>query len=406
MTRPTTSRAARVAACLVAVAASTSAGCGQIIGLGNLHPRVAQPYHLIGRWDTSASSKSAGIASAVAEWPGSGVFATFTGTGVGVDLLESPNAAYGNYDSIVVEIDGVPSMPMKLDPAHCPKGECHLGLASGLAATKTHTVAFYKTTDSTYGGRITFQSFVPVAPGRMVDSFSPFAHQIEFIGDDIAVGRAVRETQTTPCATIDEGESDEYLSFAAILARHYGAERHNLSACLSGVYESNGDVPLLPAIYPEVLPSEAGNLWSMDPASSAWQPELVVVNLGGYGDFGSTKSSFEAPSSAEETFEKGFEKAYESFLRTVRAAHPSAFILVVAGDGYGGHIDHTVASSFVEAVVSDLTTSGEESSSTLAFYSAPVQPSYACAYYPNVPDQDAMAAEIEAQIRKSPLAWP
>ena len=52
-------------------------------------------FHLFGRWDTTTTPPTMASANAVAQWPGSGIKATFTGPNIGIDLLEAPSAGGG-----------------------------------------------------------------------------------------------------------------------------------------------------------------------------------------------------------------------------------------------------------------------------------------------------------------------
>lgn len=380
---------------------SAGLGCADVLGLGSLHPRpgTTELYHYSGRWDTTTPATSSSQ-NAMAEWPGSAVTATFRGTGVSASLTDTANTG-GDFDAIAVEIDGVYTTTLPLDGATCEASPCTL--ASGLSPG-SHTVAIYKATDSTFGGRITFRAF-DVAGGDLTPEVYTFTRQIEFIGDDITAGRLVLETQVTSCKTLPTDKSSEYDGYAGLVARHVGAERSNLSIPGTGLTVTYDQAPTIAEVYSNTLPDEAGSPWSHDPLHAAWNPDLVVVDLGGYGDFASTTDSFTPLTSADRTFERSFEAAYASFLASVRAAHPSAFILVVAGNGYAGAISAKAAAGIVEHVVESLKSAGQETGKTMGFLSAPVQSSYACALYPNESDQEDLANAVIDQIHASPLAW-
>jgi hypothetical protein len=147
-------------------------------------PIAAVPPYFMGRWDTSAASAETGV-GAVAEWPGSGVLATFGAANpnsIAVMLTDVCNA--GGCDSVTVELNGQPVTEALVGTINPQSPGSFLvtpvlttGAAFTLVAgsdtlasviildstttpavptTGTNTIGVYKNTDAFYGGDITF----------------------------------------------------------------------------------------------------------------------------------------------------------------------------------------------------------------------------------------------------------
>jgi hypothetical protein len=398
-----------------------------------------ETYYFMGRWDTTTLPAYA--TQPLAEWAGSGVLGTFTGSSIGFDVVETANAnaaaiGGGGFDSLSVVIDnGTPVLyPLNAgwatgdtcplpSPETCVAGENAAQVATGLAAGK-HTIAIYKTTDPFYGGKIQFKQFIPGGTSAaLVKASYTFTHHIEWIGDDINVGRADLQSATnaTNCtATPPTGQlnvaSNESAGYAGVISTFFHAERHNISMATSGVAESLGSAPLLPNVYGYVLPDEPTNVWSFTSWSeSAATPELVVVNLGSYGDFTNCSGATACPdvgpgptpiagTLAAGSLNAQIATAYDAFLATIRAKYAKAVILVVSGDGYGGSVDPIAAGDLVNYVVNQRVTAGEVLNTTIAFYTdaSVVENSmtsdFSCGYYPTTAWEGTMVTQLEAQI--------
>jgi hypothetical protein len=383
--------------------------------------------YLMGRWDRSAvtmANTSSGI-GAVAAWPGSGVITTFTGPNITGYLNETCNAS-GECDTITIEIDGVlssavtPAVTVTLNMA--AKTGSVFTLAKGLntitvsgIGAGTHTIGIYKNTDSENGGTFSLaQAFTPAAAGTNPTASYTFPHHIEWLGDDVTAGTGVLGT---PCGAngTDATNSIEYDSYARIVSEYFNAERHNLSLPNIGVYESDPPMgyPLLGALYPLVLPSEAMSAWfpasamNLSNPSPGYVPDLVVVNIGDYGDFDNTTGGANGVLSSVTPagFVAGYDGALETLLKNIRTNYMTAFILVTLGPGYGGGIDPATANAVALAAVNERLMNGE-TAATLAFYSPGVDGATfgGCEGRPSVDDQQAFAASIEAEI-KTLLNW-
>jgi hypothetical protein len=364
--------------------------------------------YFMGRWDQTAATganAATGVGS-VAEWAGSGVITTFTGVNIGVTLTETCNttntdegatAAKPYCDTVTVEIDGVAVNSVNLNsvaatgPSYTLKSGSNTIQVAGLAAGVNHTIGVYKNTDAFLGGKIAFGGFTPAASGTNPKASYTFTHRIEWIGDDITAGTGATGTNTT-CAT-DTTTSNEYDSHARIVSEYFNAERQNLAETFLGAATSYSTLQptVASTIYPLVLPDEPTSSWTF----SSWVPDVVIVNLGSYGDFNFS------PEPVTTAFSTPYETAVTSLLATVRAKHPAAYILFVSGDGYDGPLSATEAQTMQQAAV----TARGETSATLGFLVLPVANSFACQSRPSASDQQAIATAIEAALKAAPLNW-
>jgi hypothetical protein len=390
-------------------------------------------YYFMGRWDTTSQPGYA--TEPVAEWAGSAVFGTFTGTAIAFDVVETPSSTAaslggGGYDSLSVVIDKQPPVVFALGagypgtacplptPQTCVTGENAVQVTTTLAPGQ-HTIAIYKTTDPFYGGKIQFKQFIPAASGALVKASYAFPHHIEWIGDDLNIGRGVG-TEPPACTVMNaettqmNGASNESLSYAAKVSTDFNAERHNISIGSSGVAASlGGNAKTIPSIYDFVLPDEPTNAWSFtewSPGVAA--PELVVVNLGSYGDFTNCGTGDDCADIGATgtppvgTTAAAFATAYESFLANLRMIYPSAFILVVSGNGYAGNITPDAASDLVSYVVNQRVAAGEKltgANPTMGFYTDYMEVdandfTYTCGVYPDAASQAVLAGTVTPAV--------
>ena len=148
-------------------------------------------------------------------------------------------------------------------------------------------------------------------------------HKIEFIGDSITCGYGVDAAdQYEAFATTNENGEKTY---AALVGKHFKADYNVISWSGIGVYSSYTESSkpnqsfLMPPIYGKTAPNELSNdMWDF----SAWQPDLVVINLG----------------TNDNTWTKGIQErvdlfgtAYYEFIEQVREANPNAYIICSLG---------------------------------------------------------------------------
>ena len=99
-----------------------------------------------------------------------------------------------------------------------------------------------------------------------------------------------------------------------LLAKWLGAQAHLVSYGGRGItrdWSGKTDVNIVPVFFPRTLPDKEGSVWD----HSRYVPDVIVINDGTDFDAGSQD-------------EAKFTDAYATFVGQVRAAYPSAYILL------------------------------------------------------------------------------
>jgi len=386
--------------------------------------------YLMGRWDTSAviaaNVTNQSYIGAVAEWAGTGILTTFTGANISVELMETCNSTTDNQcDTVSIEIDGVLQTTATVNTvSKTPTGnvgnfQLITGMntitVSGLNATATHTIGVYKNTDYIYGGKYSFVAFVPAAAGTNPKAAYTFAHHIEWLGDDGTAGSGVLGTDTYCTASgLAVSNSDEYDSYPRIVSEYFNAEHTNLGVSNVGVYMSDPPTTaLFGALYPLTLPDEATKPWPFTAFSpSATVPDLVVVNIGGNGDFDfiTGDNGAAVPTITPAGFAAGYEGGLETLLSAVRSKYAAAFILVTLGQEFPGALTPGSANYMADVAVKARVSAGD---TAIAFFGPGenVTPAYnylGCEARPSVADQQSFAVAIEGWLKAAApngLGW-
>ena len=258
-----------------------------------------------GRWDKSDSTHYR------YSWPGVYICCEFTGTSVGVRLVDATN--YFN-----VYIDG------KLRSVfHCTKGgEADYTLAEGLAAGK-HTLRFSRR-NITFEKPYSFCGIILDKGATLLPPSPKPARKIEFIGDSFTAAESDEATSPSlpweeryPVTNIDRG-------FAADIAEHFGAQ--NTTTCRSGsgmVCDWQGNVnESIPKKFDRTLMESAEPKWDFN----KWVPNVVVVCLG-LNDYSGLRSKDGTVTSENSIL---FRTTYHDFLGTLRSVYPTVRIVAVA----------------------------------------------------------------------------
>lgn len=208
--------------------------------------------HYMGRVDIKDTAS-------VIAWPGTSLSINFTGGEVSVLLSDERG---DNYFDIIV--DGKVTRNLHLDA-----GKKEYLLASGLGAGR-HTLTLFKPTEWE-NGKTWFYHFTLDKGARILAAAPVRRHKIEFFGDSITSGYAVEDSTGQ-----DRGSSpykDNYVSYAAITARHFDAEYY----CTS-----KSGIGILVSWFPLVMSEMYDRLDATDPGSkwdfSRYTPEILVVN--------------------------------------------------------------------------------------------------------------------------------
>lgn len=266
--------------------------------------------HFIGRFDTSEALGPR------FEWPGSGLVATFHGSGI--------EARFAGTAQLQVVLDGTP-LPERVRLEDDPGSA--VVLATGLPIAD-HEVRIYRRDESLLG-TAQFQGF-SVLDGELVGTPDPITRRIEFIGDSITCGYG--NEGVAPCNFSAETEN-EYLAFGAVTARALHAEHTAIAWSGKGMVRNyGGEVSAtMPQLYDRTLPLANVGPWDR----STWVPDAIVINLG-TNDY----STGTDPGDAYTT-------TYTEFLATLRGYYPNAHLfafLASFSSGARARVQSAVAS--------------------------------------------------------------
>jgi hypothetical protein len=275
--------------------------------------------------------------SARLSWTATSLKINFSGTGVRALLADEHGDNYYN-----VILDG-----KVISVLHPDSTKQLYTLAAGLPGRK-HSLELFKRTEWAMG-KTEFYYFlldnhatelpVPEAPKRKMEVF----------GNSITCGYAVEDSsgQDRGTAPYENG----YISYAAILARHYNAEYYCTSK--SGIGITISWFPLImPEMYDRLDANDPDSRWNF----SAYTPDLVLINLfqndawlTNAPDNEQFKARFGDKAPSPETIIK----AYRNFVKSVRKKYPKAQILCILGS-----MDATREGSpwpgYIEQAVSEL----------------------------------------------------
>ena len=241
-------------------------------------------------------------------WSSSGFTFSFKGTGAKATIVSNAPGG-GNTGYIKIYIDGVEQPDVALT-----KTTQEIVLASGLDASKEHTIKVVKRTNARSSSAGV--SSITLTDGEKLAPTAASSRLIEFIGDSITVGYATVAGTSTTWSTATE---DSTKTYSEQIANAFGADY--MVTAISGrgvVRNTGGDTDkLLPAIYPYI---DQYNLPGVKYDFKV-QPDVIIINLG-TNDASSNNSSLTA---AE------FKTGLKAFLKDVRKYNPNAEIIYAYG---------------------------------------------------------------------------
>jgi len=208
-------------------------------------------------WGRVDSSSSEGVDL---YWSGSSIKVNFEGESIQA-LLQDESG--DNYYNVIIDKDSL----VLIRPN---KSKNYYQLASNLSKGK-HSIEIFKRTEWDRG-KTRFYGFKLEKASQIVPKSSPKKRKIEFYGNSITAGYAVEDT--TGKDSPDSTYTNNYLSYAAITARHFDAEYQ--CNCKSGIGITISWFPLImPQIYDRLIPNDSKSKWDF----SLFNPDVVVVNL-------------------------------------------------------------------------------------------------------------------------------
>lgn len=310
-------------------------------------------------------------------WPGASVKINFTGTGIGAVLKDQDTSNYYN-----VILDG-----KVISKIHTDTSRKNYTLASGLSAGK-HTLELFKRTEWDKG-KTWFYGFMPVKEASLLPASKLQKRKIEFYGNSITCGYATEDYKNDSSTGYFE---NNYLSYAAITARHFDAQY----SCIA-----KSGIGMLVSWFPLIMPEMYDRLDATDSASkwdfTKYTPDLVVINLFQNDDW-ITKQ----PDNAEFKHRFGTKapsadsivQTYKNFVQNIRHKYPEASIICALGS-----MDATQKGSpWPDYIVKAVQKLSDRKIYTHFF------PYKNTPGHPKVPEQKIMADDLIAFINKN-IKW-
>jgi lysophospholipase L1-like esterase len=248
-------------------------------------------------------------------WSGTSVKLNFKGESISALFKDEKG---DNYYNIIVDKED----PFIFRPDTI-KG--YYQLASKLSKGK-HTVEIFKRTEWSQG-KTTFYGFQINGDAKLMPKDPPFKRKIEFYGNSITAGYAVEDLSGKDSP--DSTYTNNYLSYAAITARHFNADYHCI--CKSGIGLTVSWFPLImPEMYNRLKPTDPKSKWDF----SLYSPDIVVINLLQNDSWlvNMTKSKeFKMRFGNKTPTNEYIVNAYQKFVSKIRNHYPNANIICSLG---------------------------------------------------------------------------
>ncbi len=315
-----------------------------------------------GRFDFSDTN------SPVVIWQASRISLDFEGNTLGLDFDNAKGQCFFNAtvdgSNTVVEIrEGKPVTPATFD-----------GFGTG-----RHHLMLFKRSEAD-AGTVHFRGIELASDEKVCAPPAPaYRLRMEYFGDSITVG-----------ACNEDGPADQWetrrthnaaFSYAALIADAFSADCRNIA--VSGMGIATGWVD-----------KKAGEVWDRiypSPASTRadltnWVPQVVFVN------FGENDDSY--PRAHGQSFPTNFTDGYLALVHAIRAAYPTAHIVLLRGGMYGGAQSEPFRTAW-EAAVTQLE-AADRGISHFVF-------THWTHTHPRVVDDRAMADELIAWLKQQPF---
>ncbi|MGP7794917.1 GDSL-type esterase/lipase family protein [Sphingomonas sp. CLY1604] len=260
------------------------------------------------------------------------------------------------------------------------------GLSAGRHVLRVEVASESQAAPTTFGGLFADAGTTPLAAPP------PLPRRIEFIGDSHTVGYG--NTAGTRDCTQDQvwATTDTSQGIAGVTARRYGADYRVHAISGRGVVRNYAGFAAdkVPDAYPYVLFDKA-----QAADTAGWDPQLIVIALG-TNDFSTALKPGE-PWKDRDALHADYEARYMTFIRTLRARHPHAQVLLWATDFADGEI-----AAEERRVVARLTAAGMRD---MGFVAAPRLALNACHAHPSVADDRLISDAIARYVDAHPAIW-
>ncbi len=263
-----------------------------------------------GRIDTSQ------IDGAELYWSGTSIKMNFKGESIQALLMDETG---NNYYNIIIDNDSL----FVLRPDTIQQ---YYTLASKLSKGK-HTIEIFKRTEWDRG-KTTFFGFKIEGNAKILPKPASKKRKIEFYGNSITAGYAVEDFSGKDSP--DSIFTNNYLSYAAIIARHYDAEYQCI--CKSGIGITISWFPLtMPEMYDRLIPTDSASKWDF----SLYTPDVVVINLFQNDSWlvnMPERSEFKTNFGTKAPSDEFIIRAYQQFVSNIRKNYPRSKIICALGN--------------------------------------------------------------------------
>lgn len=252
--------------------------------------------------------------AAVLSWPGASVKINFTGSGISAVLKDQDTS---NYYQIILDEKPVGIL-------HPDTSKKVYQLVSNLSNRK-HSVELFKRTEWDKG-KTQFYGFMPIKGASALPASKLPKRKIEFYGNSITCGYATEDHKDdSPIGYFE----NNYLSYAAITARHFDAQYSCIAKSGIGILISWFPL-IMPEMYDRLDATDSTSKWDF----AKYTPDVVVINLFQNDswltqrpDFPEFKHQFgtKAPSAEQIVL------AYKNFVQNIRSKYPKAKIICTLG---------------------------------------------------------------------------
>jgi hypothetical protein len=249
-------------------------------------------------------------------WSGTSVTILFEGNGISAILKDSDTA---NYYSIIVDNENI----LKI---HTDKVKHRYVLASGLTKGK-HKVQLFKCTEWDKGKTL-FYGFEFTNDARTLPVPAAKKRKIEFYGNSITCGYGVEDLSGND--SWHGYFENNYLSYAAVTARHFDAQYSCIAKSGIGIMVSWFPL-IMPEMYDRLDPTDSTSKWDF----AKYTPDVVVINL-------FQNDSWIVKKPEYEQFKKRFGTkppdenfiitSYKNFVTSIRRKYPNASIICMLGN--------------------------------------------------------------------------
>ncbi|MFT3737980.1 MAG: SGNH/GDSL hydrolase family protein [Breznakibacter sp.] len=248
-------------------------------------------------------------------WSGTSATITFRGTQLSAVMKDLDTANYYN-----VIVDG-----RVISKFHTDTVKKSYVLATGLKRGK-HTVQLFKRTEWDKG-KTWFYGFEFPGKAKVLPPPALKKRKIEFYGNSITCGYA-NEDSSGKDSWFGYFQNN-YLTYAAITARHFNAQYHCIAKSGIGIMLSWFPL-IMPEMYDRCDPTDPGSKWDF----SVYTPDVVVINLFQNDSWLVQKpdhAEFKSRFGAQAPNDAYIVAAYKDFVSSIRHKYPDASIICALG---------------------------------------------------------------------------